>query len=128
MTDDRVWWDEIRDLGYDVYVHPTATEFCYYSDGTNVGYAQFNRLRGYSVGTVHVPNRETGTGFNVARETGTLTPEILRNGFKRYSGRVTPEEAASVVKFSGPEAFLASNSWHSKFEKLPSTGPREKDS
>lgn len=55
--------DKIKSEGFEVYGPKDLTSYVYFTDGTRIGYAQWNRLEGETYATVHKANRETGTGF-----------------------------------------------------------------
>ncbi len=66
----------IQSLGFDVYL-PTARNatWCYYTDGKRIGYAQWGHFD-CSTSSVHMPNRQTGTGFKIGED---VTPATLRD-------------------------------------------------
>lgn len=53
--------ENLKKLGYEVI--STGKTWTYYTNGINVSYVQADRLRGFSFGTVNVPNRSNGTGY-----------------------------------------------------------------
>jgi hypothetical protein len=57
--------EDLKKQGYDVYGPQELTSYVFFTDGTRIGYAQHDNMRGRTYTTVHVPNRHTGTGFQV---------------------------------------------------------------
>lgn len=58
-------------LGYKVFA-PTEglrdkVEYVYFTDGTRIGYCEYNQLEGFCFSTVHKPSRQNGTGGSVVR-------------------------------------------------------------
>src|SRR5690606_37251594 len=100
----------IKSAGYRVYMlEPQIDEFCFYTDGTRIGYAQWSDIRGPYVGSVHVPNRQTGTGFNVADE---ITPESLEAAISCHAPDwATTRDRGSVRKYPNWKAYQSANDW-----------------
>lgn len=51
--------------GYTVYMGSPNDSWFHYTDGKNIGYAQFNTYDGAKLCTVHKPSQQVGTGFRV---------------------------------------------------------------
>ena len=97
----------IKKQGYRVFVsEKTNPTYCYYSDGKNVGYAQWSDFRAY-VGTVHIPNKQTGTGFSVA---DAITEGSLKSGFAMLPSWASGTDRGFVVKYSDLDHWLSSRS------------------
>ncbi len=94
---------KIKAAGYRVFVSKAAEPtYCYYTDGTNIGYAQWNRM-GDSVSSVQVPNRTSGTGFIVA---DVINADTLKEALVGVAPSwATREDRGSVKKFSDFAAF-----------------------
>lgn len=103
----------IKSCGYRVFapVGDTAS-YVYYTDGRRIGYAQWSGLVN-SVSTVHIPNKQTGTGFRVAEE---ITPETLAEGFALAPHWAYGRDVATVKKFKDWAAF-AKAYWQPLIEK-----------
>lgn len=103
----------IKSCGYRVFIRPSKSnienEFCFYTDGKRIGYAQWSGYRS-SVGSVHKPSRENGTGYQVSekinRETLDNAINLVEPGWDR--GR------AAVVKYADWEAFHNASAFNSE--------------
>lgn len=104
----------IKSCGYRVFIRPSTrnveNEYCFYTDGTRIGYAQWRTYRSDNVGSVHKPSRENGTGYHVSekitRETLDYAINLVKPGWDR--GR------AAVVKYANWEAFHNANQFNSE--------------
>jgi len=108
----------IKDMGYDVWVaKDEGWTYGYIVKHHHIGYFELG-LGGYYFATVHKPNTECGTGFQVANSVETITEKIVDSTFtyapswgKHYV------ERGSVKKYKNFEEYLKLNS-HVKVEKL----------
>lgn len=102
----------IKSFGFDVYMRNPGDTYCYYTDGTRIGYLQGE----YDISTVHVPNQTTGTGFRMASY-ASLTKENLELGFVFAPSWANSYDRESVQKWRDIAHFLGSDSWHRQFQK-----------
>jgi hypothetical protein len=79
---------KVQSLGFTVYVPKDAiSTYFYYTDGTNVAYLQINNLtKSIHISTVHHPNKESGTGYEIygndeMLSLEELTAKHLKHGF-----------------------------------------------
>lgn len=70
--------------------------YCYFTDGKNVGYGQAPKGEGISFSTVHVPNRQTGTGYKV---------DSMEEALGFCPSWASNSDKASVIKFPSWESF-----------------------
>lgn len=54
---------QLKELGFSVYGPQTPKTYVYFTDGTRIGYAEFDRMSGVKYATVHKANVRSGTGF-----------------------------------------------------------------
>ena len=103
----------IKAAGYEVYMRHITDKYCYYTDGLNIGYAQW----GFSmrVCTVHKANTQTGTGFSVAES---ITDTSLAAGLAYTPYWASISDIASVKKYANIAAFIASNSFNNEFKRI----------
>lgn len=98
--------DTIAALGFDVYAPAKGlTTYLYFTDGKNIGYLQQDRLLGWTMSTVHIPNPQTGTGFGM----GTLpnfTRDELRKAFVEAPSWASSPDRQSVTKWPDMAAFV----------------------
>ena len=67
--------------GLSVYYPENATTYFWFSDGINIGYVQIESS-GFSFSTVHHPNKQSGTGFQVEKYVYPATLQHALNAFK----------------------------------------------
>ena len=96
--------DRAKSLGLQVYAPSNLTSYIYVTDGTNIGYCQYDKIEGESFSTVHKPCKSNGTGFGVDRMN-----DIFIN---RPYWAVT---SAPVIKYKSIDDFLA-NHWNKLVE------------
>lgn len=65
----------IKSCGYRVFMRKLDDEYCFYTDGIRIGYAQWSDIRNH-VSSVHKPNSTNGTGFHVAYQ---IEPDTLKD-------------------------------------------------
>jgi hypothetical protein len=96
----------IKAAGYDVYVATCNNPmWCYYTNGSEVGYAQWGFHP--SVSTVHKPHSQVGTGFHVADD---IAPGTLKEGLAFAPAWASRSDRSSVHKYKSWEDFR-SNHW-----------------
>ena len=94
--------------GWKVYTRNNA-KYCYVTDGTHIAYAQWSDGRDH-VSSVHMPNRQTGTGFMIYDR---ITPESIREAMNCHAASwATASDVLSVRKYKNWEAFQNSNSFN----------------
>ena len=67
--------------GLKAYYPENATTYFWFSDGINIGYVQIESS-GFSFSTVHRPNKQSGTGFQVEKHVYPATIWDALNTFK----------------------------------------------
>ena len=75
--------------GLAVYYPEKPTTYFWFSDGINIGYVQIETA-GFSFSTVHLPNKESGTGFESSKE---VFPAIVQDALKAFH---TPRWASQM--------------------------------
>ena len=92
--------------GLKVYVTRSGTTYCHFTDGVNIGYAQFD-WQGVSLSTVHKPNRFVGTGFNVLKGCWSSADDA-RRAFALAPSWASESDRRQVKKYSDFESFAKS--------------------
>ena len=107
----------IKAAGYRVFMRdPQRDEYCLYTDGARIGYAQWSDISVPYVGSVHVPNVQTGSGYRVADG---ITPESLEAAISLHAPDwASPRDRGSVRKYPNWEAFHSSNDWNAKLVEV----------
>lgn len=109
MTRRKIDTEAIKAMGYDVYTpqEPYWQTYAFYTDGKRIAYIECDRFGGYKTSTVHVPNKQSGTGFCVD-ECEPLSRELLERAFVHAPNWAKARDRASVVKYTDVGAFFAS--------------------
>jgi hypothetical protein len=94
--------DMLKAAGFQVYMRKPNDEYCYCTDGTGIAYVQWSNIR-TSVGTVHVPNRQTGTGFQMFDD---ITPNHVRTAMDTSAPAwASSADRQSVRKYKDWDSF-----------------------
>jgi hypothetical protein len=98
----------VHGAGFDLYMSedPRWASYGFFTDGTRIGYIQEGGFEGVTLSTVHVPNRQTGTGFGMGSSEG-CDRAALETAFCNAPGWASNTDRASVTKYANFEAFLA---------------------
>jgi hypothetical protein len=105
----------IKAQGYRVFIRGEKPTYCFFTDGTRIGYAQWEAYR-QSVSSVHMANKLTGTGFGVADE---ITPASLKEALNMsYPHWATDPCRASVKKYADMDAYLKATKWNSELIEI----------
>jgi len=60
--------DQVKALGFRVFIRDGGDTYAHFTDGKSFGYVQIGDYGyGYSIGSVHKPNKQTGTGFQISK-------------------------------------------------------------
>lgn len=98
----------IKSLGLSVYVKDENATWCHFTDGVNIGYAQWGR-NSTSVSTVHKANCTTGTGFRYADD---ITESSIMGSLKCIAPNwASAGDAKTVIKYRDFADFAARN-WY----------------
>lgn len=113
--------DAVKRAGFSVYMldGDASKTWAIFTDGANIGYLQDDRP-GYSIGTLHRPNQQSGTGFSVRQrlDVTDLDRETLSCAFDFTPAWVGAQDRASVRKYRGMKDFLDSNSFNARHREV----------
>ena len=101
--------DRLNAMGFDVYSKPSLskahrTTYGYYTDGTRIAYFQVGEWGGIDISTVHVPNKNSGTGFRMYDGITPRDSDIL-SGFAHSPSWAMQRDRDSVKKFKDFEDY-----------------------
>lgn len=97
--------DEIVNCGFTVWHRLDAKTFCYYTDGKNIGYAQWPCYL-IEISSVHVANNICGTGFKICDYLMLSDlKENLVKGFSMYPNWATESDRLAVNKYKNWDDF-----------------------
>ena len=71
----------IIEQGFKVYMRKRTDSWLYFVEGDKIGYLENNRLQGFTLTTVHIPNKDSGTGYAIGPTGGMLDADTLRRAF-----------------------------------------------
>lgn len=97
-----------RECGLQVYMRASDSTYMIFTDGTRLGYLQAERFGGYSLTSVHVANRTTGTGFKMtdsALELESFNRETFERAFAHSPEWAYREQRESVKKYRDIEHY-----------------------
>lgn len=104
--------ERIIACGFRVYMRSPRDEYCYYTDGERIAYAQWPRGV-ESVGTVHIPNKITGTGYVYANA---ITDATIRDALACHSPHwAAANDRAATHKWKNWDAFAAASEFNREF-------------
>lgn len=84
----------IKSCGFRVFMRNPNYNYCFYTDGTRVAYAQWG-IKEY-VGTVHKANTTTGTGYLFEE---TITSTSLEGALACHAPNWDAHKASTVQKY-----------------------------
>lgn len=109
---------KVQSFGFSVYMqNPEKDTWLYFTDGTHIGYLQYDRIEGYSLSTVHVPNQKTGTGFQVEQRVSDFDKTMLERCFITTPEWARDEGARrSVVKWRDIDHFRSGSPFNREYK------------
>lgn len=110
--------DRIKSYGYEVYMLGVERTWLFFTDGYNIGYLQYDKMCGFSLSTVHRPDNNVGTGYNIDERLNEaeLTKEKLTLAFTHAPAWA--RDTHKVVKYLGIQDFLKSDTYNNKYKKV----------
>lgn len=115
--------DAIHAEGLTVYMRKSKDTWMHFTDGTRIGYVQIDRMRGVSISTCHVPNKNCGTGFGIERRhDGKMNQQDIADSFAIAPHWAYARDRESVVKFKNWEAFVKSATYNLDYVRIDATG------
>lgn len=106
-------------MGFDVYMRdPDKDTWLIFVDDGQLGMLQYRPMEGFTLSTMHVPNRHTGTGFQVARHVPDINEAQMRECFQRGVPSWMPSSTPAPVKWRGIQDFLNRDSWNAGYRQV----------
>ena len=110
----------LQGMGFTVYRRGENDTYMFYSDGTRIGYIQRERFGGWSVSTVHVPNRHTGTGISWHKDLDWPTDAQILDGFRsELPSYCRVADAKATRKYRDVNEWLNRDSWNRGYRVEP---------
>lgn len=109
--------DFMKGAGYRVFMHDRTYGYAYFATPDGIGYVQFDPMSGYTVCTVHKPNPQSGTGYQIARGAPVLNDRILDDAIRS----VMPSWALGderPPKYSGITEYREQGAWQSLLQEV----------
>lgn len=96
----------IKAMGFSVYQNPDShwQTYLFYTDGTRIAYLQNDGLQGLCISTVHVPDKQVGTGYGLG-PIPALTRQALEVGFIHAPNWASGADRNATRKFADWAAF-----------------------
>jgi hypothetical protein len=107
--------DAVAAAGFDVWMRDPKDTWMLFTDGKNIGYLQSDRMAGYTISTVHIPNTTSGTGFQIERHVADFTRDMLARAFVHCPDWFR-RDAASVRKYRDIEHYRAESSFNEAYQ------------
>ena len=102
----------LKENGFKVYTSAGDENYsyCHFVKDNKIGYVQTDYFGGLTFSTVHIPNKNTGTGFglnNINNRVFNPTIEDAEEAFMIAPNWATYEQRNSVVKYESWENYLS---------------------
>lgn len=107
--------DSVAAAGFDVWMRDPKDSWMLFTDGKNIGYLQADRLVGYCISTVHMPNTTTGTGFQIERHIADFSSDMLARAFGVAPTWAGGREHDSVHKYRDIEHYRNANNFNEAY-------------
>lgn len=106
---------KVQNFGFDVYMRNESDTYLLFTDGARIGYLQDDRF-GFYITTVHTPNTNTGTGFQMIRHAGNFSKEDLESGFSHAPAWASNDAISSVKKYKNIEEYRNANTFNQEYK------------
>lgn len=109
---------KVQSLGFDVYMRSPDDTWLLFVDGDRIGYLQCGHFGGYSLSTVHKPNRTTGTGFQILVDVDLegLDRDALERALVSAPHWANGPERQSVSKWKGIDEYRAGGLFNAEYK------------
>lgn len=95
--------EQLKALGYQVFINPENNKYAFFSDGFKIGYIQERFSGEYSFSTVHKPDSYIGTAFGMGE--GPINKENAEKCFLLAPNWERDSDRARVRKYTLKEFF-----------------------
>ncbi len=116
--------EAVAAAGFAVYMRAVTDTYLFFTDGTKIGYLQVGLGGGYSLSTVHIPNKSTGTGFGVA-DPNVLDREALEKALIHTPHWVGRDAANTVRKYRDMEDMRSRDAWNAELKLVAGRLPEK---
>lgn len=119
---DKTTIARVQSFGFKVYMRDPADTYMLFTDesGELIGYLQQERFGvAYSISTVHIPNTQSGTGFQVARLEDAFDKEKLEQAFAHAPAWADNRSRSSVKKWRDIEHYRSASSFNDGYALVP---------
>lgn len=111
---------KVQSFGFDVYMrNPERDTWLLFTDGKRIGYLQYLPMEGFTLSTVHKPNKTTGTGIQVKRHAEDFNKEDLERCFELAPGWLPRDGIASITKWRDIDEYRSANSFNVDYRLVP---------
>lgn len=107
--------DLAKNAGLKVYMRKPTDKYAYITNGIGIAYVQWGDYHA-GVTTVHIPNQQTGTGFQFSDR---ITLESIQEAMNtKYPSWATGRDRESVRKYKNWEAFHRADDWNKEMVEV----------
>jgi len=93
--------EQLKTLGYRVFINPKNNEYAFFSDGVKIGYVQECFGGEYSFSTVHKPDIQIGSAFRMTE--GPINKENTEKCFLLAPDWASSSDCSKVRKYTVKE-------------------------
>ncbi len=117
---DKTTIAKVQSLGFNVYMRNEKDSWLLFTsaDDKNIGYLQQERFGGVTLSTVHIPNKTTGTGYQIQHMEDDFNVDDLNTCFATAPHWAFNRDRETVRKWRDMAAYIAANSWNGGYRKL----------
>ena len=108
----------VIDAGFKVYMRDVNDSWLIFADGKRLGYLQTARFRGISTSTVHIPNRDTGSGFQIDDDIQEVSKKTLERALCHAPRWADGRQRESVKKWDGIEHYRKGSGFASDYKEV----------
>ena len=108
---------KVQRFGFDVYMRNPDDTWLYFTDGKSIGYLEDGRL-GFNLSTVHKPNKQAGTGFQIERDAGYFDAYMLRRCFVGVPHWAPLRDRDSIKKYRDMSEYLNESAFNRGYQLI----------
>lgn len=101
----RKYSNKLLDAEFRVFRHEDSSWLIFGKDN-NIGYVEYNPIRGWNFSTKHKGNALTGNGFRIYEEIDNPTIQNAYDTFIFVPNWASQKEKASVIKYNGIDDYI----------------------
>lgn len=113
----------VEKAGLEFWTDPnllTGSFYGYVTDGTRICYVQQDRnpFTGWSISTVHIPNKDTGTGYRLHDNLALPTAAKMESAMSTYCPNWDRRNASTIRKWSSWAEYQERDNWAGRYVRV----------